>query len=162
MRRVSGIHLLFMLLGYALAVLVSVTIACVVMGLPTVLPDNGNWGSFYAFWRDFPSLFLGGLTITAMYALPGWLITVVIAGFRRERRKYWFAAAGVLTALLALSLSSMWIILLSAPAMIFGSLIGGFFGGLAYWVAAGKKPGQWRSPPTPSIQVSSADEWALE
>ena len=98
-----------------------------------------------------------------MYALPGWLITVVIAGFRRERRKYWFAAAGVLTALLALSLSSIWIILLSAPAMIFGSLIGGFFGGLAYWAVAGrKKSGQWRGPPTPSIQVSSADEWALK
>ena len=57
MTRSFPLHLLFMILGYALAVLVSVTIACTVMGLPTVLPDNGNWGSFYAFWRDFPGLF---------------------------------------------------------------------------------------------------------
>ena len=96
-----------MFLGYALAVLVSVTIACLVMGLPTVLPDNGNWGSFYAFWRDFPGLFAGGLYITSVYALPGWLISVVTAELRNERRKYWFAAAGIATALLALFLAGM-------------------------------------------------------
>jgi hypothetical protein len=150
-------HLLFMALGYALAVLVSVTIACVVMGLPTVFPDNGNWGSFYSFWRDFPSLFLGGLTITAMYALPGWLICVIAAEYRKEERRYWFAAAGVLTALLALFLAGMGRGMLSMPAMLFGSLIGGFFGGLVYWAVAGNRSGQWRLPQTPSFRdVSGA------
>ena len=162
MTRPFLLHLLFMALGYALAVLVSVTIACTVMGLPTVFPDNGNWGSFYAFWRDFPSLFLGGLSITAMYALPGWLITVVIAELRGERRKYWFGAAGVLTALLALFLSSTWIILLSAPAMFFGSLIGGFCGGMAYWAAAGRSSGGWRVPLDARAGQASMDEWALK
>jgi hypothetical protein len=155
-------HLLFMALGYALAVLVSVTIACVVMGLPTVLPDNGNWGSFYSFWRDFPGLFLGGLTITALYALPGWLISVATAEFRIEQRKYWFAAAGVLTALLALLLSGMGLGAVSMPAMFFGSLIGGFFGGLAYWAAAGKMSGQWRSPQAAQVAQAAMDEWALK
>jgi hypothetical protein len=151
------LHLLFMLLGYALAVLVSVTIAVLIMGLPTVLPDQGNWGSFYSFWRDFPGLFLGGLTITALYALPGWLISVVIAEVRREQRRYWFAAAGVLTALLALLLAGMGRIPLSMPAMFFGSLIGGLFGGLVYWAVAGNRSGQWRLPQTPSFRdVSGA------
>jgi cytochrome bd-type quinol oxidase subunit 2 len=162
MTRPFLLHLLFMILGYALAVLVSVTIACVVMGLPTILPDNGNWGSFYSFWRDFPNLFLGGLTITAMYALPGWLTSVVTAELRKEQRRYWFAAAGVLTALLALFLAGMGGGLMSMPALFFGSLIGGFFGGLAYWGVAGKRSGQWRSPQTPSIQNTSADELALK
>ena len=132
------LHLLFIILGYALAVLVSVTIACVVMGLPTVLPDNGNWGSFYAFWRDFPGLFAGGLMITSLYALPGWLISVVTAESRNERRKFWFAAAGVLTAFLALLLAGRGMAMISMPAMSVGSLIGGFFGGLTYWAAAGR------------------------
>jgi energy-converting hydrogenase Eha subunit A len=145
MTRPLFLHLLFMLLGYALAVLVSVTIACAVMGLPTVLPDNGNWGSFYSFWRDFPNLFLGGLTITGIYALPGWLISVVAAEFRKEQRRYWFAAAGVLTALLALFLAGMGRGILSMLPMFFGSLIGGLFGGLVYRAVIGKRSGQWRS-----------------
>jgi hypothetical protein len=156
------LHLLFMPLGYALAVLVSVTIACVVMGLPTVLPDKGNWGSFYSFWRDFPSLFLGGLTITAMYALPGWLICVITAEFRNEKRRYWFAAAGVLTALLALFLAGMGHLPLSMPPMFFGSLIGGFFGGLAYWAVTGRRSGHWRTRPELSVPADPAAQGALK
>jgi energy-converting hydrogenase Eha subunit A len=162
MRGALFIHLLFMLLGYALAVLVSVTIAVFVMGLPTVLPDNGNWGSFYSFWRDFPNLFLGGLTITALYALPGWLISVVAAEFRNERRRFWFAAAGVLTALLALFLAGMGRGLMSMPAMFVGSLTGGFFGGLVYWAVTGKRSGDWRSLPEPAIRENPADEGTLK
>ena len=84
--------------------------------------------------------------ITSLYALPGWLISVVTAEFRNERRRYWFAAAGVLTALLALFLAGMGLALISMPAMFIGSLIGGFFGGLAYWAAAGRGSGGWRAP----------------
>jgi hypothetical protein len=155
-------HLLFMLLGYALAVLVATTIAVLIMGLPTVLPDNGNWGSFFSFWRDFPSLFLGGLTITAMYALPGWLISAIAAEFRKEQRRYWFAAAGVLTALSAFFLAGMGRGLMSMPAMFFGSLIGGFFGGLAYWAVAGRRSGHWRNGPEPSVPADPAAEGALK
>jgi energy-converting hydrogenase Eha subunit A len=162
MTRPFLIHLHFMLLSYALAVLVSVTIACVVMGLPTMLPDRGNWGSFYSFWRDFPGLFLGGLTITALYALPGWLVSVVAAEFRKERRRYWFAAAGVFTALLALFLAGTGRLPLSMPAMFFGSLIGGLFGGLVYWAVTGKRSGQWRMPRLPVIRGNSADDGALK
>ena len=156
------LHLLFMLLGYALAVLVSVTIACIVMGLPTVLPDNGNWGSFFAFWRDFPGLFAGGLYITSLYALPGWLISVVTSEFRNERRKLWFAAAGVFTALLALLLAGRGMGMISMPAMSIGSLSGGFFGGLAYWAAAGRSSGGWRAPLDVRVGQAAMDEWSLK
>jgi energy-converting hydrogenase Eha subunit A len=158
MTRPFLLHLLFMALGYALAVLVSVTIACAVMGLPTVLPDNGNWGSFYSFWRDFPALFAGGLYITSLYALPGWLISVVTAEFRRERRKLWFAAAGVLTALLALFLAGMGRGILSMLPMFIGSLTGGLFGGIAYWAAAGRGSGRWREPQETRAAEAATDQ----
>lgn len=162
MTRPFLLHLLFMLLGYALAVLVSTTIAMLVMGTPTVLPDNGNWGSFYAYWRDFPRFFFGGLTVTALYALPGWLISVIVAEFRKERRRFWFAAAGALTALLALFLAGMGRGMLMMPAMFFGSLIGGFFGGLAYWSATGQRSGGWRSRQEPPNPNGPIDEKALK
>jgi energy-converting hydrogenase Eha subunit A len=162
MTRPFLLHLLIMLLGYVLAVLVSVTIACVVMGLPTMLPDKGNWGSFYSFWRDFPNLFLGGLTITALYALPGWLISVVIAEIQTQQRKYWFSAAGALTALVALLLSGMGIGAVSVPPMFIGSLIGGFFGGLAYWAIAGRSFGRWQRPQAARDSQAVIDEWALK
>ena len=77
----------WMLLGYALAVLVATTIACIVFGLPTVLPDDGRWGSFYTWWRDFPSmLFIGGM-MTAIYGLPGWLGSVILAEWKHRRSR---------------------------------------------------------------------------
>jgi hypothetical protein len=160
MRRRFLIHLLSMLLGYALAVLVAVTIAALIMGLPTAVPGKVNWGSLLSFLRDFPNLlFLGGLTIAAPYALPGWLISVIAAEFRKEQRMYWFAAAGVLTALLALFLAGMGRGMLSMPAMFIGSLIGGFFGGLVYWAVTGQRSGHWR---TRSVPADPAAEGALK
>ena len=156
-------HLLLMALGYVLAVLVSVTIATLIMGLQTALPGKVNWGSFYSFWRDFPNLlFLGGLTITALYGLPGWLIFVFTAELRREKRRFWFAAAGVLTALLALFLAGKGHIPLTMPAMVIGSLIGGFFGGLAYWAAAGRGSGGWRAPLGARADETAMDGGALK
>jgi energy-converting hydrogenase Eha subunit A len=160
MRRAFGIHLLFMLLGYALAVLVSVIVTVFVMGLPTILPDNGKWGSFYSFWRDFPNLFFGGLTITAIYALPGWLLTVVTAEFRKEQRKYWFAAAGVVTALLAHFLAGIGALHMGMPIKSLSTFIGGFCGGLAYWAVAGRSSSQWRGPAALSVQSDPVDEGA--
>jgi hypothetical protein len=62
-------HLAFMALGYALAVLVATTIACILFGLPTVLPDDGRWGSFHQYLRDFPAMFMIGGMFTALLAL---------------------------------------------------------------------------------------------
>jgi hypothetical protein len=160
MRRAFVIHLLFMLLGYALAVLVSVTIAIAITGFTTALSDNGAMGSPYSFLREFPNLFLLGLSITALYALPGSLISVVTAEYRKERRKFCFAAAGLATALLALLLAGMGRDLLSDPALYIASLTGGFFGGLVYWAVIGKRSGQWRNLAALSVQSDPVVEGA--
>jgi hypothetical protein len=160
MTRPFLLHLLFMLLGYALAVLVAATITVMVMGVPTVLPDQGRFGSFYSFWRDFPKMFISGLYMTAIFAFPGWLTAVCAAEIRKEQRKYWFGAAGVVTALAALFMSGLGDALFQLPALFFGALIGGFFGGLAYWAVIGRRSGDWRNPPVPSVLSDPVDEGA--
>ena len=146
MTRPFLIHLIFMLLGYALAVLVATTVVVLIQGLPTVFPDQGAWGSFYNYLNDFPMMFLFGLMMTAMYGLPGWLITVVAAEWQGKRGKYWFAVAGILTAILAILIASRGQRLFADWLLNGGILVGGFFGGLAYWAIAGKTSGNWKQP----------------
>jgi energy-converting hydrogenase Eha subunit A len=146
MTRPFLIHLLFMLLGYALAVLTATTVVCIVMGLPTVFPDQGAWGSFQRYLKDFPMMFAFGMMLTAMYALPGWLISVVTAEIRNERRKYWFAVAGLLTALLAHLLSGGANYTIFADIFMTAAILaGGLCGGLAYWALTGRRSGSWKS-----------------
>jgi hypothetical protein len=146
MNRPFLIHLGFMLLSYALAVLVATTIACFLFGLPTILPDDGRWGSFYTWWRDFPSMLVIGGMMTAIYGFPGWLISVVIAERRNFRSRRFFAIAGGLTALLALLIAGRFQGLFPEISLNLACLAGGFCGGLAYWTVAGKQSGAWRSP----------------
>ncbi len=141
-----GIHLLFMALGYALAVLVATTVVVAIMGAPTVFPDQGRWGSFYRFIQDFPMMFLFGLMMTSLYGLPGWLMTVVFAEWRVRRGKLFFALTGLWTALLALLIAGMGKGLFSEALLSIACLIGGICGGLAYWAIAGKTSGNWKSP----------------
>jgi energy-converting hydrogenase Eha subunit A len=145
MRRAFLIHLLFMLLGYAIAVLTATTVVCIVMGLPTVFPDQGRWGSFYRYLSDLPAMFAVGLMMTAMYGLPGWLISVVTAEIRAERRRFWFGVAGVLTALLAQMFSS-WRNFTIFPDIFMTAAIltGGLCGGLVYWAVIGRRSGSWK------------------
>jgi energy-converting hydrogenase Eha subunit A len=140
------IHLLSMLLGYAFAVLTATTVVCLVRGLPTVFPDQGQWGSFYRYLNDLPAIFSVGLMMTAAFGLPGWLISVVLAEVRDERRKFWFALAGVLTALLAhLFAGGTYNSSFDGIFMIASILAGGLFGGLAYWALTGRRSGSWKS-----------------
>jgi cytochrome bd-type quinol oxidase subunit 2 len=165
MRRAVLNHIAKMLLGYALAVLVSVAIALLIVGLQKSLPYNGNRGSLSKFWGVFPFFVLVGLCVTALYAFPGWLVSVTIAEFWKEQRRFWFAAAGALTAfiaLLALSLVGKESGPLSMPGMFFGSIIGGFFGGLAYWAVAGRSSGQCCSLAALSIQSDPVGERVLK
>ena len=134
-----------MLLGYALAVLAATTVVCLVMGAPTVLPDKGNWGSFYRYAQDLPMMFVFGLMMTALYGLPGWLVSVITAEIRDERRRFWFAAAGFLTALLALFLASRGTRMFAEPLFGAAILAGGLAGGLAYWAVIGKRSGNWKN-----------------
>jgi hypothetical protein len=158
MTRLFLIHLVFMILGYALAVLLATTITLMLMGAPTVLPDQGRFGSFYAYWRDFPKMFISGLNMTAIFAFPGWLIAVCAAEIRKEQRKYWFGAAGVVTAIAALFMSGLGDALSQLPTLFVGALIGGFLGGLAYWAVIGRRSGDWRKRLELSLPADPVDE----
>jgi hypothetical protein len=142
--RPFSIHLFFMILGYALAVLVASAITVFIIFAPTVFPDNGAWGSAYRTLRDLPGMFLIGAYFTAVYALPGWLISVITAEVRNERGKYWYGVAGLLTAVLAHFLNGQAMASFSQPSIFIGSLIGGSVAGLIYWTIAGKHAGAWK------------------
>jgi hypothetical protein len=152
MTRTLPLHLLFMVLGYVFAVGVATLTVCTLMGLPSVFPDQGQWGSFYRYLRDLPAMLYVGAIMTATYGFPGWLISVITAEIRSERRKFWFALAGLLTALLAQGISrGRNFTIFSDLFFTVAILIGGLCGGLAYWLAAGKRSGGWRK--TASIEV---------
>ena len=144
MTRPLLIRLLYMALGYALAVLVATTVVVAIVGAPTIFPDQGAWGSFYRFMQDFPMMFLFGLMMTSLYGLPGWLMTVIFAEWRNRRGKLFFALTGLWTALLALFLAGMGKGLFSEALLNIACLIGGVCGGLAYWAIAGKNSGNWK------------------
>ena len=137
---------LFMVLGYALAVLVATTVVCILMGVPSVLPDQGAMGSFYRYLQDFPSMFAVGGMMTAIYGLPGWLITVIIAETRGQKGRIWFAIAGILTAALAILIAGRFQRVFDESWLNIAILIGGFAGGLAYRALAGKTSGNWKRP----------------
>jgi hypothetical protein len=146
MSRLLLLHILMMILGYALAVLVASSITVFIIFAPTIFPDDGAWGSAYKAWRDLPAMLAFGAYFTAIYALPGWLISVIVAELHNKRTKYWFGIAGILTAILAhLVDNGIAGGMFSTPIILFGSLVGGFTGGLVYWAIAGKRSGVWKS-----------------
>ncbi len=137
-----------MLLGYALAVQVAASITVFIIFIPTVLPDNGAWGPANKTLQDIVPLLLFGTVYTVIYALPGWLISVIAAEWRNKRCKIWFAIAGFLTAVLAQLIAYAFLGgLFAEPLTLIGSLTGGFFGGLTYRAVAGKRSGAWKSTP---------------
>jgi hypothetical protein len=145
MNRAFVKHLFFMILGYALAVSLASAITVFIKFAPTVLPDNGAWGSAYKALETLPVFLLFGALYTTGFALPGWLISIVIAERRMEQRKYWFGLAGIATATLAHLIALLWVgKIFAEPLTIIGSIIGGFAGGLVYWAIAGKKSGVWK------------------
>jgi hypothetical protein len=146
MTRPLAIHLFFMVLGYALAVAVASTITVFITFIPTVLPDDGAWGSAYKSLQELPIFLMFGALYTAMFATPGWLISVITAEYTNERRKYWFGVAGFLTAILAQLIAYAFIGgMFAAPMTLIGSLIGGSAGGVSYWAIVGKRSGGWKS-----------------
>jgi hypothetical protein len=145
-------RLVWMILGYAVAVLVATFVTVALVVAISALPDNGRLGSFYTLTKDILAFAYVGLIVTSGYALPGWLISVGVAAWRAESRKGYFIITGGLTAILAhLILSG-----LAGSGPMFGltgdmggiflwSILGGLCGGWAYWRVALVRFGRWRT-----------------
>jgi hypothetical protein len=131
----------FAMLGYAAAVLAAVLVSVSAMLLPTAMPGHGAWGSLDASLRDLWTVTGIGLFLTAIFAFPGFVVALVFADLRRWRRWLPFSVAGALDALVALSLFGAYGAG-SATAMPVGLALpcmpGGFVGGWAYWIVAGR------------------------
>jgi hypothetical protein len=144
-------RLVWMILGYAVAVLVATFVTVALVVAISALPDNGRLGSFYTLTKDILAFAYVGLIVTSGYALPGWLISVGVAAWRAESRKGYFIITGGLTAILAhLILSG-----LAGSGPMFGltgdmggiflwSILGGLCGGWAYWRVALVRFGRWK------------------
>ncbi len=136
-------HILWMILGYAIAVLAATCVTVIALRYPTNLIKPGKILDF----SDLRSMFIFGLLATGPYAFPGWLISMITAEIRNERRGLYFAIAGLVTASVAVLLFGA-----SAPDMASGlrfivtCLIGGVLGGLVYWRTVGRNTAQWKQP----------------
>jgi hypothetical protein len=163
MRRAFFGHMVLMLLGYALAVIFATLVALLALSILAPLLNPPRPASFADFWRDLPTVYLVGvILLTGAFALPGWLVFTVFAEIRGERRMYWFAAAGMLAAILAQVLIGLGRGIFGWPSMFVGSLPGGFAGGAAYWAVAGRRSGEWRKPLEPYIPSVPAGDRTLK
>lgn len=121
-------------IGYCVAVVVATFATIVHLTLPTVLPDEGRFGSFYSMMSDWPMLFLAGLTITATAALPGFVVIMLVAVWAKWQGAMRFTLAGGVNAVFA-----VWLQLgfgATEPYMLFACIGGGLAGGLSYWFTA--------------------------
>ncbi len=147
-------RLIWMVLGYAVAVVVATFVTVALVVAASALPDGGRFGSYYKVMSDVVAFAYVGLIVTSGYALPGWLISVVIAGFRAETRRLYFIITGVLTAHLAQLILAgfagggpMFGLTGEMGGIYLWSMIGGAFGGWAYWWVAMVRFGKWRVEP---------------
>lgn len=127
--------------GYVLAVIVSVLIAALLMILPTALPDDGTWGSFYRSIQDAPLIIVYGLYLTAIFAFPGFVMTLVLAVLLRWRRWIPFTIMGGLDAIFALGLMGAYSnagITDIPGGLLLPCVPGGLAGGFAYGVTSGR------------------------
>lgn len=151
--RSAGRRFLVIAAGYAVAALVADLVTVAHLALPTVLPDRGSLGSFFAFWRDGPSLVLVGLGVVASTALPGFLVVLAYAAWRGWRDALRFGIAGGLNAFPALWLFGAFSGGLSGtdPFFVFCCVGGGLSGGFAYWLCAeSRRNGAGLTAPAPT------------
>ena len=136
-------HFLSMLVGYILAVIVCAAIILFIISLPTPLQGSSGWASDPL--NNVSGRLLTLAQITAIAALPGWVITALISELALLRSKWLFALAGCFSAALACFLFNALLDTQMDTGMNVSTLVGGLFGGITYWAIAGKNAGNWIS-----------------
>lgn len=130
-------------LGYAAAVTVATLVAVAVAFLADYLDSAAGRPGAGPSFAEIPMWLAFGWMVTALHALPGFVAAVAYAEVNSESRNWWFAGAGVATALAATLIGSHGHGLFPDMAMNFGVLLGGAIGGIAYWAVAGRTSGGW-------------------
>lgn len=138
MKRTMAIRFGAIALAYCAAVFVSAMVAVIIALTPMVAAGAESIDDVFPAWFAF------GLVLTALYALPGFAMTVLVAETKARRGRIWFVVAGVLTALAATLIASRGHGLFPDHALNIGILLGGAAGGLAYWGVSGRSSGAWR------------------
>ncbi|MBL8577637.1 MAG: hypothetical protein JNK47_10450 [Mesorhizobium sp.] len=136
--RTAG-RIAFIAFGYVVAVCVAVAVTEAIMLAPAAIPDGGANGSLLGLLPDLPGMFVIGFFWTFLCALPGFVVAIIIGERRGWSRWRDYATAGLLNVIP--SLAFFWGFAgspFSMPLLIVSALPGGFVGGVAYWIVAGR------------------------
>jgi len=88
-------------MGYLIAVLGAVFVTELFMFALTILPDGGQFGSFFKTFESALTLFWMGTLYTFATALPGFTATIILAGKLNRHSASYYCICGILTTLLA-------------------------------------------------------------
>jgi hypothetical protein len=162
MRGISKDHLVLMLKGYLLAATVAAFVTlCVHLLVETIaLPSDERIGAP----RPIGLILLP--VITAVFAFPVWFFLVVFAETTSETRLPRFAVVGALAGFLAVAVvligaegfNGTTIVSRAGLVAFISASMGGFVGGVIYWVIAGQHSGSWKETPAlPDSQTASSE-----
>jgi hypothetical protein len=134
-------------IGYLAAVIASVFVTLAPMFIAAAVEAGA--ASIGGAIREIGNTFVAGLMITFPFALPGFLLALVLSLLLRWRKWLTFALAGALDAIFALFLFNGF----GGQAMGFlnigmtlACVIGGIAGGVVYWQITGRFSASWRKP----------------
>jgi len=123
-------------LGYIVAVTAATIVTVFFHLLPTVLPDAGRYGSFFAFVSGMLSI---GFFWTFIFAWPGFIVAITLIERSAMHRPLIYSIAGILNVIPSLALFSGFVgSPFAAVGFVLAALPGGLAGGLAYWLFPGR------------------------
>lgn len=133
------------IIGYVIAVMVSVAVVVLLITIPTMLPDNGALGSFYKQLDLLGAMFVFGLVYTGASALPGYIITLILVHRFNSHGRWFYVLAGIATAALAHILFGLFVgfFLVDEKFVFAASLPGGAAGAYAYFLWREKMLSVW-------------------
>lgn len=134
-----AITVLLAAFGYGAAVVVAAPIAVCLMEFAGRIDAGSSMRNFYR--DEMAGVIFFGLVIAFVTALPGFVAALGI-GRRRDWQSAWpYAAAGGLNGVAAMAILHL-VMRFSGMlpwSMILSCIPAGFVGGLAYWLAAGRR-----------------------
>ena len=133
------VTVLWILLGYVAAVVSAVImVEAIIFGPPLVstMFVSGPDGIV----RDLGEIIGIGLYYTTICALPGFIVAIAIGERMHWKRWFHYALAGLANVVPSLALFTLAdASLFDLPSFVPACLAGGYLGGTAYWLAAGRR-----------------------